>query len=64
MAIATLVEALNVLESTMRTSPPFVRFVGGHFHRTKKRNRSTTFPMLRRLLSDPLLAFRNGGLEK
>jgi len=29
IAIATLVEALNVLESTMRTSPPFVRFVGG-----------------------------------
>src|SRR5437016_9086917 len=29
MAIATFVQALNVLESTMRTSPPFVRFVGG-----------------------------------
>jgi hypothetical protein len=27
--IATLVEALKVLESTMRTSPPFVRLVGG-----------------------------------
>src|SRR5229473_5437851 len=29
IAIATLVETLNVLESTMRTSPPFVRLVGG-----------------------------------
>jgi len=27
IAIATVVEALNVLESTMRTSPPFVRLL-------------------------------------
>jgi hypothetical protein len=29
MAIATVVEILNLLESTMRTSPPFVLLVAG-----------------------------------